>query len=141
MLVCQAFAHFFEILDVIFALVIAVRPVKSMEMPILEVKRWFYENSALHVDALALVLGRCQEELPERHVARIKIYRAQSRSAVFFSDFELDVVGPKFDIDYRFAVYKLLVAKECRRRRDYNLKTSKRSDLRVQRTTSYLTNP
>lgn len=36
-LVGEALAHLFEILDVIFTLVVAIRPVKSVEMPILEV--------------------------------------------------------------------------------------------------------
>ena len=120
MLVGEALAHVFEVLDVILALVVAVRPIEGMEMPILEVERRFYENPALHVDALALVLGRCQKELPECHVARIEIHGAQPRRAVFLGDFKFNVVCPKLDIDNRFAVYELLVAEERTHRRYAN---------------------
>ena len=100
-------------MDVFFALVIAVSPVESVEMPVLKVEGGLHENSTLHIDALALVFGCCQEELPESHVARIKIYRSKSRRSVFLGYFKLDVIGPKFDIDNRFAFDKPLVAKEC----------------------------
>ncbi len=67
MLVGEAFAYFFEILDVILALVVAVRPVKSVKMSVLKIKRRLHENPALHINALSLVLGRCQKELPKCH--------------------------------------------------------------------------
>ena len=113
MLVGEAGADLLQILDVLFALVIAVCPIKSVEMPVLKVEGGFHENSTLHIDALALVLGCCQEKLPESHVARIEIYRSKSRCPVFLGYFKLDGIGPKFDIDNRFAFDKLLVAKEC----------------------------
>ena len=85
-------------------------------MSILKIKRRLHENPALHINALALVLGRCQKELPKCHVARIEIHRAQSRSSVCFCNFKFNVVCPKLDIDNRFAVHELFVAKECSHR-------------------------
>ncbi len=112
MLIREAFADFFEVLDVVLALVVAVCPVKCVEMPVLEVKCRFYENASLHINALALILGRCQKKLSKRHVARIEIHGAQSRCAVFFGNFEFNVVCPKLDIDNRFSFDELLVAEK-----------------------------
>ena len=102
----------FQILDVLFALVIAVGPVEGVEMPVLEVQRGLHENSALHVHALALVLGGGEEKLPERHVARVEVHRPQPRSAVLFGDFELDIVCPELDVYDGFAFHQVLVAEE-----------------------------
>ena len=82
-----------------------------------EVKRRLHEDPALHVDALALVLGGGEEELPERHVARVEVDRAQSRSAVLLGDLELHVVCPKFDVDDGLAVHQVFVAEERADRR------------------------
>ena len=113
MLIREAFADLFEVFDVALALVVAVRPVKSVKMPILKVKRRFHEYAALHINALTLVLSCCQKELSECHVAWIEVHRAQSRRAVFLGDFEFYVVCPELDIDNRFALDELLVAKKC----------------------------
>ena len=61
---------------------------------------------------MALVFGRCQKELPKRHVAWIEIHGAQPRRAVFFGYFKFNVVCPKLDIDNRFAVNEILVAEK-----------------------------
>ena len=74
----------------------------------------------MHVNALALVLGRCQKELPKSHVARIKIHGAQSWCPVFLCNFKFNIVCPKLDIDNRLAINEILVAKECPHRRFAN---------------------
>ena len=102
----------FQILNVLFALVIAVGPVKGVKMSVLEVQRGFHEYTALHVHALALVLRCREEELPERHVARVQVYRTQAGRAVLFGDFEFDIVCPELDVDDGFAFHERLVAEE-----------------------------
>ena len=83
-----------------------------MEVPVLEVQRGLHENSALHVHALALVLGGGEEKLPERHVARVEVHRPQPRSVVLFGDFEFDIVCPELDVYDGFAFHQVLVAEE-----------------------------
>ena len=56
-LLCEALADLFQILDVLFALVIAVGPVEGVEMSVLKVERGFYVDAPLHVHALPLVFG------------------------------------------------------------------------------------
>ncbi len=111
-LVGEAGAHLFQVGDVLFALVIAVSPVEGVKVPILKIERGFYENAALHVYALALVLGGGQEELPERHVAGVQVHGAKPGRAVLMGDFEFDVVAPELDIDDGFAVDQSLVAEK-----------------------------
>ena len=81
-------------------------------MPVLKVQRGFYENAALHVHALALVLGGCQEKLSEGHVARVQIHGAKPGRAVLLGNFEFDVVAPELDVDNGFAVDQSLVAEK-----------------------------
>ena len=77
-------------------------------MSVLEVQRGFHEYTALHVHALALVLRCREEELPERHVARVQVYRTQAGRAVLFGDFEFDIVCPELDVDDGFAFHERL---------------------------------
>ena len=111
-LVGEAGAHLFQVLDVLFALVIAVGPVEGVEMPVLKIQRGFYENATLHVYALALVLGGRQEKLSEGHVARIQIHGAKTGRAVLLGNFEFNVVAPELDVDNGFAVDQSLVAEK-----------------------------
>jgi len=111
-LVGEAGAHLFQVLDVLFALVVAVGPVEGMKVPVLKVQRGFHENASLHVDALALVLGGRQEELSERHVAWIQVHGAKTGCAVLLCDFKFDVVAPQLDVHDGFAFHQRLVAEK-----------------------------
>ena len=82
-------------------------------MPVLEVERGFHENAALHINSLTLVFGRCQEKLPESHVAWIEIDRAKSWRSVFLGDGEFDIVCPELDIDNRFSIDEIFVTEKC----------------------------
>ena len=106
-LVGEAGADLFQVGDILFALVVAVGPVEGVEMPVLKIERGFYENAALHVYALALVLGGGQEELPERHVAGVQVDGAKPGRAVLLGDFEFDVPAKlkKLILDKDFGQY------------------------------------
>lgn len=111
-LVGESGPDLFQVLDVLFALVVAVGPVEGVEMPVLKVQRGFYENAALHVHALALILGGGQKELSEGHVAGVQIHGAKPGRAVLLGNFQFDVVAPELDVDNGFAVYQILVAEK-----------------------------
>ena len=111
-LVGESGPDLFQVLDVLFALVVAVGPVEGVKVPVLKVQRGFYENASLHVNALALILGGGQKELSEGHVAGVQIHGAKPGRAVLMGDFKFDVVGPQLDVDNGFAVYQILIAEK-----------------------------
>ena len=111
-LVGEAGTNLFQVLDVLFALVVAVGPVEGVKVPVLKIERGFYENASLHVHSLALVLGGRQEELPERHVAGVQVHGAETGRAVLMGDFKFDVVGPQLDVDDGFSFHQRLVAEK-----------------------------
>lgn len=71
MLVGEALADFFQILDVFFALIVPIGPVKGMEVTVLKIEGGLHKDAPLHIDPLALIFCGGEEELPECHVAGV----------------------------------------------------------------------
>ena len=83
-----------------------------VEMTVLKVQGRLHENPATDINPLALVLGGGQEELPQGHVARVQVHRAESRRSRAFCNFKFQVVGPEFDVHDFGTIYQGLVAEE-----------------------------
>ena len=111
-MVGEAGADLLQVGDVLFALVVTVSPVEMVEVSVLKVQGWFHENPATNVDALPLVLGGGQKELPKGHVARVQVHGTESRRSRTLGDFKFQVVGPELDIHDGFPLRQGLVAEK-----------------------------